>query len=93
MFSGFSLTWLLGSQESRVLENQVSLLDNEMQHLFNKGLQMSSSLQNDLFVRDNHYRAILQIDTLPYSQRLAGSGGSAAENLAMQNISTIRLTI
>jgi murein DD-endopeptidase MepM/ murein hydrolase activator NlpD len=85
MFSGYLLNQLFGSQEARVLEDQVSLLNQKMQYQFDKGRQISSSLRNDLFVKDNKYRTILQMDTLPCSLRLAGTGGSSSVNeLAMQ---------
>jgi murein DD-endopeptidase MepM/ murein hydrolase activator NlpD len=85
MFSGYLLNQLFGSQEARVLEDQVSLLNQKMQYQFDKGRQISSSLRNDLFVKDNKYRTILQMDTLPCSVRLAGTGGSSVVNeLAMQ---------
>lgn len=86
MFSGYLLNQFFGSAKARVLENHVSLLNREMQYLFDKGHQISASLRNELFVKDNNYRTILQIDTLPYSQRIAGAGGSAAVNeIAAQN--------
>ncbi len=76
--SGYLLNNHLGSQEARVLEKQVDKLNREMQLLFTKGRNLSALLRNDLFHKDNQYRTILQIDTLSYSIRLAGSGGTAA---------------
>lgn len=81
--SGYVLNNHFGSQEARKLEKQVAMLNREIQVLFTEGRQLSTSLRNDLFQKDNHYRTILQIDTLPYSIRLAGSGGTAgAEELS-----------
>jgi len=76
--SGYLLCYFFGSREARLLEKQVSVLNKEMLVLFNKTRQVSSSLRHDLFPKDNHYRTILQIDTLSSSFRQAGSGGSAA---------------
>lgn len=90
--SGYVLNNYFGSQEARLLENQATDLNHEMQDLFNKGRQLSSSLRNNLFQKDNHYRTILQIDTISYSYRLAGSGGSAAaDGLSMNNDITYQL--
>jgi len=80
LFSGFLLNHYLGSPEARLLEKQVAVLNSQMQVLYNKGRQFSTSLRNDLFQKDNHYRTILQVDTVSYAYRLAGSGGSAAED-------------
>jgi murein DD-endopeptidase MepM/ murein hydrolase activator NlpD len=83
---GYMLNQVFGSQESRILEKQVAILNNEMQSLFEQGRELSISLRDDIFKADNQYRMILQIDTLSYSYRLAGTGGSAIENgLAVQN--------
>lgn len=84
--SGYLLNHLFGSRESRVLEDQVSVLSHEMGKLKNKGHELSISLKNDIFRKDNTYRIILQMDTLPHSLRYAGTGGSAADNeMARQN--------
>jgi murein DD-endopeptidase MepM/ murein hydrolase activator NlpD len=83
--SGYCLNHFFGSREARLLEKQVAVLNGEMQDLINKGRQFSSSLRNDFFRKDNHYRIILQIDSMPYTYRLAGSGGSAAGNRISMN--------
>jgi murein DD-endopeptidase MepM/ murein hydrolase activator NlpD len=80
ILSGYLLNQLLGSQEARVLENKVISLNQKMQLQFDLGRNLGSSLQNNLFIKDNNYRTILQMDTLPFSYRMAGTGGSAAEN-------------
>ena len=80
IFFGYLLNQVFDSQETRVLERQVASLNQEMQSIFEKERRVGSSLQYDLFVKDNNYRTILQMDTLPYSFRLAGTGGSALEN-------------
>jgi murein DD-endopeptidase MepM/ murein hydrolase activator NlpD len=49
----------------------------QMNSLFAKSQQMSGLMHNNLFVKDNTYRMILQMDTVPYSVRTAGTGGSA----------------
>jgi len=90
--SGFLLNHFFGSQEARLLEKQVTMLNRQMQVLYNKGRQFSTSLRNDLFRKDNHYRTILQIDTLSYAYRLAGSGGSAAaDGISLNNDLTYQL--
>jgi murein DD-endopeptidase MepM/ murein hydrolase activator NlpD len=76
--SGYFLNYFFGSREARLLEKQVSVLNREMLVLRNKARDISSSLRHDLFPKDNHYRTILQIDTVSSSFRLAGSGGSAS---------------
>jgi murein DD-endopeptidase MepM/ murein hydrolase activator NlpD len=84
--SGYILNHNLGSHETRTLEKEVSVLSEELRRLIDKGGQFTSSLQDELFARDNTYRIILQMDTLPFSLRSAGTGGSAAANeLARQN--------
>jgi murein DD-endopeptidase MepM/ murein hydrolase activator NlpD len=88
MLSGYVVHAFLGSHEVRILENQVAALDHEIQVLFDKGKQLSSSLRNDIFLKDNHYRTILEIDTVPFTYRLAGAGGSAAINGLTQNYYT-----
>jgi murein DD-endopeptidase MepM/ murein hydrolase activator NlpD len=57
----------------------VSSLNLEMRQLFEKGRLFSSRLRINHFPKDNNYRMILQIDTLPYSLREAGTGGSALD--------------
>lgn len=86
LVSGFALSRLFGTHETMILEKQVNLLNNQMQQLLNKGNQLKATLHNEIFPTDNHYRAMLEIDTMPYVQRLAGTGGSAGENmLALQD--------
>jgi len=77
---GFILTRVLGSAESKMLENRLSSLNGQMQQLLEKGKQFSSVLHTDLIPRDNTYRAILQIDSLPVSIREAGTGGYFVHN-------------
>lgn len=77
--SGILLNHYFGSQETRILEKQVTVLHHQMQDLMAKSRNLSAYLRADIFAKDNHYRTILQIDTLPYSIRQAGTGGSAAE--------------
>ena len=79
--SGYFLNQAFGSQESRLLEEQKNDLSLQMKSLMNKGEQIGTTIRNDLFVRDNTYRMILQLDTLPYSVRAAGTGGSAAAGM------------
>jgi murein DD-endopeptidase MepM/ murein hydrolase activator NlpD len=86
MLAGFLLCQIFDSRETRVLEKQLALLQNQMQLIWDKGSEISSSLTNNIFEKDNQYRMILQIDTVSYSYRLAGTGGSALDNgLAVQN--------
>ncbi len=57
-----------------------------MRFLYKKGCNFSAFLQKELFVKDNHYRTILQMDTLSSSLRQAGTGGSATLNgITLQN--------
>lgn len=78
--SGYLLTEEFGSEESRELESQINSLHNEMETLYERGAVYSRSLQSEIFVNDNYYRTILELDTLPYPMRNAGSGGSAAKD-------------
>jgi murein DD-endopeptidase MepM/ murein hydrolase activator NlpD len=78
--SGYLLNRLFDSPEAMILEERVAIISDEMKKIIVQGKEISASLQNDLFVRDNTYRVILQMDTLSYSLRLAGTGGSAAIN-------------
>ncbi len=92
LISGYLLNHVFGSRETRLLESQVKVLNRQMLVLLNKGRNYSASLRNDIFKKDNHYRTILQIDTLDYSFRLAGSGGSAAaDGLSLQSNITNQL--
>jgi hypothetical protein len=79
MLAGFVLNQVFDSRESILLEKQVAVLNHEMQKMVVKGRSFSQALRQDLFKKDNTYRTILEIDTLPYSVRLAGTGGSAHE--------------
>ncbi|MBN1143467.1 MAG: M23 family metallopeptidase [Bacteroidales bacterium] len=86
MLAGFLLSQVFDSHETRILEKQVASLQNQMKSIWNKGSGIRSSLTQDIFVKDNQYRMILQIDTVSYSYRLSGTGGSALDNgLAVRN--------
>ncbi len=86
MLTGFVFSLVFDSHETRVLEKQVAFLQNQMKSIWDKGSEISSSLTKDIFVKDNQYRMILQIDTVSYSYRLAGTGGSALDKgLAVKN--------
>jgi murein DD-endopeptidase MepM/ murein hydrolase activator NlpD len=76
--SGLLFNWVLDSPESIKLKNQIVRLHQEMKKLAVKGNEFSSYLRKDLFKKDNTYRMILQMDTLPGSILIAGRGGSAA---------------
>jgi murein DD-endopeptidase MepM/ murein hydrolase activator NlpD len=78
--SGYFLNRVFDSHESRFLEKQVAMMNGEMKHLSQQVHQVSQSLRNDIIKKDNTYRTILQMDTLSYSLRNAGTGGSAADN-------------
>ncbi len=77
--SGYILNQVFDSPESLVLEKKVVSLNHEMHRLFEKGSHFLTLLRRDHFPKDNAYRTILQIDTLPYSLRDAGTGGSASD--------------
>jgi murein DD-endopeptidase MepM/ murein hydrolase activator NlpD len=79
LMSGYLLNIAFGSPESRFLEKKVISLNEDLRHLFDKGRHFSLVLRKDHFPKDNTYRTILQIDTLPFSLRDAGTGGSASD--------------
>jgi murein DD-endopeptidase MepM/ murein hydrolase activator NlpD len=72
---GFALNQIFGSMESKILENKLFSLNQKMHSLVVRGHYFSSILHNEHFSKDNNYRAILQIDTLPENVREAGTGG------------------
>jgi len=77
---GYILNRVIGSAESRMLENQLFSLNQQMQGLLERGQQLSSVLHKDHIPRDNAYRTILQIDSLPENVREAGTGGYVLHN-------------
>jgi murein DD-endopeptidase MepM/ murein hydrolase activator NlpD len=72
---GYVLNQVFGSAESKMLENKLFSLNQQIQGLIKKGHQFSAVLHKEHIPRDNTYRAILQIDTLPDNVREAGTGG------------------
>jgi murein DD-endopeptidase MepM/ murein hydrolase activator NlpD len=78
--SGYLLNMQLGSAKSRELEKELSIRNQELLGIANKGTEIAQKLRTDVFERDNTYRMILQMDTIPVSLRSAGTGGSAAAN-------------
>ena len=76
--SGYLLEQEFGSGESWKLEARIDSLSQEMALLYQTGTEYSHSLKSDIFLKDNRYRLILELDTIPYPIRNAGSGGSAA---------------
>jgi murein DD-endopeptidase MepM/ murein hydrolase activator NlpD len=80
MGSGYVLNLIFDSHETRVLEDKLTLLNHQMQSIWKKGNHLSQVLHKDVYKRDNNFRTILQLDTLPYSYRIAGTGGSVMEN-------------
>jgi murein DD-endopeptidase MepM/ murein hydrolase activator NlpD len=72
---GYILNQTLGSVESKLLENKLFSLNQQIKGLLDKGHQFSSILHKEHIPRDNTYRAILQIDTLSGNVREAGTGG------------------
>jgi murein DD-endopeptidase MepM/ murein hydrolase activator NlpD len=88
ILSGYLLSTVFGSAESKILERRVSSLNLEMRLLIEKGSLFSSRLRKNHFPKDNNYRMILQIDTLPYSLRDAGTGGSAMDAALSLNNNT-----
>lgn len=91
--SGFLLNQEFGSVESGKLEARKDSLSNKMNILYLRGINYSQSLQSGIFKNDNNYRIILELDTLPYPVRQAGSGGSAVINeIAQQSNLTYKLT-
>lgn len=86
--SGYVLSKKFGSAELKFLEKKVLALNHEMRKLISKGRHFSFRLHRELFPKDNNYRTILQIDTLSYNLRVAGTGGSAAEGALSLNENT-----
>lgn len=80
LFVGFILNRYLGSAESRILENKLFSLNQQMQQLLDKGHHFSSILHKEHFPKDITYRAILQIDTISDNIREAGTGGYVRHN-------------
>jgi murein DD-endopeptidase MepM/ murein hydrolase activator NlpD len=78
--SGYILNLLFDSRETRVLEDKLASLNHQMQSIWKKGNNLSLLLHKDLFKKDNNYRTILQLDTIPYSYRIAGTGGSVLDD-------------
>lgn len=91
VLSGYFLNHLFGSPESKLLEKRLMSLNSVMNQLSERGHHFNALLSN-LFPKDNNYRTILQIDTLPFAQREAGTGGSASEGtLSLKNDMTYQL--
>lgn len=83
--SGTMLNGVMDSPETLLLISRRNVLSAEMKHILEKGEKIKEVLEHDVFVRNNTYRMILQMDTLPGSLRYAGFGGSAAKGeMAMQ---------
>jgi murein DD-endopeptidase MepM/ murein hydrolase activator NlpD len=78
-FSGYILNAVFGSPKMHMLEADLLSLNNKMEVLMIKGNEYSSSLESK-FKTDNSYRTILQIDTLNYNIRQAGTGGKVQKN-------------
>jgi murein DD-endopeptidase MepM/ murein hydrolase activator NlpD len=86
MITGYILSQVFGTAESRILENKKFSLNLQMKQMLQKGHVYSSLLHKNHFPKDNSYRTILQIDTLSYSSREAGTGGSVGqEPLSLDN--------
>jgi murein DD-endopeptidase MepM/ murein hydrolase activator NlpD len=77
---GFILNQVFGSIESKILENKLFSLNQQIKGLLDKGLHFNSILHTEHIPRDNTYRAILQIDTLSENVREAGTGGYVPHN-------------
>jgi murein DD-endopeptidase MepM/ murein hydrolase activator NlpD len=77
---GFILNQVFGSLESKILENKLFSLNQQIASLLDKGHHFSSVLHKEHFPKDNTYRAILQIDTLSENVREAGTGGYVPQN-------------
>lgn len=85
LISGFLLNQVFVSPESKILESKVVTLNMEMQSLLSRGQHFSSLLHNVYFPKDNNFRTILQVDTLPVMMQEAGTGGSGAYNALALN--------
>lgn len=70
----------IDSPETILLRENLEALSGEMEELLDEGTRIKEILQNDVFTRNNTYRMVFQMDTLPGSFRYAGFGGSAARD-------------
>jgi murein DD-endopeptidase MepM/ murein hydrolase activator NlpD len=75
--SGYVLNHFFGSTESILLQKQVNQLTMDMKGLLHKGQKLKNTLNENVIEKDNRYRIILQMDTLPSTVTDAGTGGSA----------------
>jgi len=73
--SGGILSAWFGPAETRLLEARENFLAGQLELLFDRTLSAAGVLHNTYFKRDNAYRAMLEIDSFPVSQRIAGTGG------------------
>jgi murein DD-endopeptidase MepM/ murein hydrolase activator NlpD len=77
--SGYVFNRLIGSPEAMKLEKQKNTLQETISQMIERCDTYTNRLEKEYFISDNTYRTILQIDTLPLSMRLAGTGGSRTE--------------
>jgi murein DD-endopeptidase MepM/ murein hydrolase activator NlpD len=91
---GYLLNVVIGSPEARILEKRLSMLNEKLVHLMDRGHDFSARLNREHFEQDVSYRTMLQVDTLPYNFWAAGQGGSAARDaMALSNDMEYRLDI
>ena len=64
--------------EKIVLTKKIASLESDVVRLAASCDSLGQVLAGTYFARDNYYRVILGIDTLPFTIRTAGSGGSLA---------------
>ncbi|MBN1416802.1 MAG: M23 family metallopeptidase [Bacteroidales bacterium] len=74
--TGYILYHYAFAPEKYVLVKKITFLESEMNRLAKACDSVGSILAGYYFSRDNLYRTILEIDTLPVTMRTAGSGGS-----------------
>jgi murein DD-endopeptidase MepM/ murein hydrolase activator NlpD len=73
--AGYLLYYHVLAPEKIMLSKKISCLETEMTRLASSCDSLSLLLAGTYFGRDNYYRIILGIDTLPVTIRTAGSGG------------------
>ena len=73
--AGYVLYHFTYSPEKYVLTKKITFLESEMNRLAMNCDSVGLLLTNHYFSRDNLYRTILGVDTLPITMRTAGSGG------------------
>ncbi len=83
--SGYLFNYYLYSPETFILKKKTSFLESKLHDLWDQSKTYETLLESDYFKNDNLYRTILELDTLPYSIRYGGTGGSAEDEIITFN--------